>query len=236
LWPSRARSELFQRETAVISGRLLIDTANYDRTLGGVLERQHVMDSKTNKRVEPCPDFARAVREASADVSLFSQVVDCFQERLSRFAAYTCRNRALGEDAFQDAMVAALDNFGSYRGDAPIEPWLRRIVVSACSRLKRGRKNSPAFNLPLDDEGSSAAAASVPEDQELRLALFEGLRRIVKEIAALEEPNRSLLLAHDIDDVSIEELARRFEMTEEAVKSRLKRARAAVRERVLEGA
>jgi RNA polymerase sigma factor (sigma-70 family) len=189
--------------------------------------------TKTTMEHEPCPDFARAVREASADASLFAQVVACFEARLARFAAYTCRSRALGEDAFQDAMVAALDNFGSYRGDAPIEPWLRRIVVSACSRMKRGRKNSPAFNVPLDEESPAPDAAQIRADQELRLILFEGLRRIGKEIDALDEPNRSLLLAHDVDEVSIDELSRRFDMTEEAVKSRLKRARAAVREKVL---
>ena len=180
-----------------------------------------------------CPDFARAVREATADESLFAQVVACFARRLSSFAAFTCRDRALGEDAFQDAMVAALDNLSSYRGDAPIEPWLRRIVVSACSRLRRGRKNSPAFNVPLEDEAPAAAAAA---DQELKLMLLEGLERLGREIDALEEPNRSLLVAHDVDEVPVEELAARFAMTPEAVKSRLKRARAAVRDKILAGA
>ena len=190
-------------------------------------------ETKTSMEREPCPDFARAVREASADASLFAQVVACFEARLARFAAYTCKSRALGEDAFQDAMVAALDNFGSYRGDAPIEPWLRRIVVSACSHMKRGRKNSPAFNVPLDEESPAPNTAQIHEDQELRLILLDGLRRIGKEIDALDEPNRSLLLAHDVDEISIDELSRRFAMTEEAVKSRLKRARATVRDNVL---
>jgi len=180
-----------------------------------------------------CPDFARAVREATADESLFAQVVACFAKRLESFAAFTCRDPGLGADAFQDAMVAALDNLSSYRGDAPIEPWLRRIVVSACSRLRRGRKNSPAFNLPLDAEAPAAASAA---DQELKAMMLEGLERLGREIDALEEPNRSLLLAHDVDEISIEELAARFAMTPEAVKSRLKRARAAVRDKILAGA
>ena len=145
-----------------------------------------------------CPDFARAVREATADESLFAQVVGCFAKRLESFAAFTCGDRERGQDAFQDAMVAALDNLPSYRGDAPIEPWLRRIVVSSCARLRRGRKNSPAFNQPLDAEAPAAAAAA---DQELKLMLFEGLERLWHEVDALEEPNRSLLLAHDVDAI-----------------------------------
>ena len=189
------------------------------------------MTGNTNgKGRKQCPDFAKAVREATADESLFAQVVGCFAERLESFAIFTCGDRERGADAFQDAMVAALDNLPQYRGDAPIEPWLRRIVVSACSRLRRGRKNSPAFNLPLDAEAPAAASAA---DQELKLELLEGLERIGRGIDALEEPNRSLLLAHDVDEVPIEELGRRFGMSAEAVKSRLKRARAAVRDGVL---
>jgi RNA polymerase sigma factor (sigma-70 family) len=130
-------------------------------------------------------------------------------------------------------MVAALDNLGSYRGDAPIEPWLRRIVASSCARLRRGRKNSPAFNAPLDDDGDAAGAAAVPPEQELKAMMLEGLALMGRELEALEEPNRSLLYAHDVDEISIEELAARHGMTAEAVKSRLKRARAQLREAVL---
>jgi len=189
------------------------------------------MTAETNEtRRGDCPDFAKAVREATADESLFTQVVACFAGWLESFALFTCGDRERGADAFQDAMVAALDNLGTYRGDAPIEPWLRRIVVSACSRLRRGRKNSPAFNVPLDADAPAAASAA---DQELKLELLEGLARLGRGIDALEEPNRSLLLAHDVDEIPIGELAEKLGMTAGAVKSRLKRARAAVREGVL---
>jgi RNA polymerase sigma factor (sigma-70 family) len=190
------------------------------------------MSAGTRAGRRECPDFAKAVRESTADASLFAQVVDCFAARLESFAIFTCGDRERGADAFQDAMVAALDNLDQYRGDAPIEPWLRRIVVSACSRLRRGRKNSPAFNVPLDGEARAAASAA---DQELRLDLLEGLERLGRGIDALGEPNRSLLLAHDVDEIPIEELAGRFGLTAEAVKSRLKRARAALRDDLLAG-
>ena len=53
------------------------------------------------------------------------------------------------------------------------------------------------------------------------------------EIEQLEEPNRSLLRLHDVEEVPVATLAERFGLTVEAVKSRLKRGRGIVREGLL---
>ena len=79
----------------------------------------------------------------------------------------------------------------------------------------------------------SYLADSTP-DQELQLILAERLELLYAEIEKLDEPNRSLLRLHDAEEVPIEELAARFGMTQDAVKSRLKRARARVRDNLLQ--
>lgn len=183
-----------------------------------------------------CPDFAEIIKETTPDHSLFEQIAGCFAGRLESFAKYYCQDPNLGKDAFQDAMISAMKYLETYRGDSPIESWLRRIVVSACSRLRRGKKNSPAINIPLDaaaeaDVGSSADEA--PE-QELRLMLVERLMMVQNEIGKLKEPNRSMLMLHDVEEVPIAELTERFQMSTESVKSRLKRSRAAVRQNLLD--
>ena len=58
-------------------------------------------------------------------------------------------DETLGKDAFQEAMLSTMAYLDTYRGDSPIEPWLRRIVTSACSRLRRGKKNDPSINIPI---------------------------------------------------------------------------------------
>jgi len=186
----------------------------------------------TGRTMPHCPDFARAVREADVDESLFAQIVDCFADRLTRFANYYCKDDSLGADAFQEAMLATINGLPGYRGDSPIEPWLRRIVMTSCSRLRRGKKNDPSVNVPMDDPAGSLAFADSSPDQEMSLIMAQGLELVGAEIDSLDEPNRSLLKAHDIEEVPIADLADRYEMTQEAVKSRLKRARAAVRDRL----
>ncbi len=182
-----------------------------------------------------CPDFARIVREASLDRSLFEQIAACFSNRLEDFAKYYCRDDTLGKDAFQDAMVSAMRYLETYRGDSPIESWLRRIVVSACSRLRRGKKNAASSNLPLEQASTLQSMADASPDQELRMMLAEQLTLVQQEIEKLKEPNRSMLMLHDVEEVPIADLTEKFSMTEESVKSRLKRSRAIVRERLLAG-
>ncbi len=181
-----------------------------------------------------CPDFARLLREASPGAALSEQLVTCFGRELERQARRRCRSTTLAEDAAQDALVGALENLGSFRGDAPIEAWLRRLVVSSCSRLTRGRKNAPAFNRPLDELSGEVEAGDDAALQERAVLLSERLALLREALADLSDQNRALLLAHEAGDEPIAELAKRFDTTEEGIKSRLKRSRAQLRTRLLE--
>ncbi len=175
-----------------------------------------------------CPDFAAMAREGKIDSSDVDQIISCFSKRLERFAAARCQNTMQGEDALQDAMINMIQNLAAYRGDAPIEYWLRRMVVGACSRLKRGKKNSPDANLPLDETVSGAIADKQP-NAEMLLDLQSELERLGQALESLPELNRTLFYLHDGQGDSISDLSTRFDLTEEAVKSRLKRTRAFLR-------
>jgi RNA polymerase sigma-70 factor (ECF subfamily) len=182
---------------------------------------------------EQCPDFAEIVKQSSPDESLFEQIVACFSDRLSNFAKYYCRDDNLGKDAFQEAMISTMTYLDTYRGDSPIEPWLRRIVTSACSRLRRGKKNDPSINIPIEPGEKGPILADASPNQELRFLIAERMELVYKEIDKLKEPNRSLLMLHDVKEVPISTLMEQFDMSEEAVKSRLKRSRATVRTQLL---
>ncbi|MCP4199699.1 MAG: RNA polymerase sigma factor [Proteobacteria bacterium] len=182
---------------------------------------------------EQCPDFAELVKQSSPDESLFEQIVACFSDRLTNFAKYYCRDDNLGKDAFQEAMISTMTYLDTYRGDSPIEPWLRRIVTSACSRLRRGKINDPSINIPIAQGEEGPILADSAPNQELRLIIAERMELVYREIDKLKEPNRSLLMLHDVKEVPISALTDQFDMTEEAVKSRLKRSRAEVRSQLL---
>lgn len=180
-----------------------------------------------------CPDFAEILRSSTPDESLFIQIANCFSKRLSDFAAAYCRDDTLGKDAFQEAMLTAFSKLDTYRGDAPIEPWLRRIVVTSCSRLRRGKKNDPKINASFDAANGDAVFQADAPSQEWSLIMFQSFDMLIDEIEQLGEPNKSLLLGHDMHEESIASLAKKHFLSVDAVKSRLKRSRAQLRESLL---
>ncbi|MBN2344156.1 MAG: RNA polymerase sigma factor [Deltaproteobacteria bacterium] len=180
-----------------------------------------------------CPDFAEIIRTSTPDDSLFIQIANCFSQRLSDFAVAYCRDDTLGKDAFQEAMLTAFSKLDTYRGEAPIEPWLRRIVVTSCSRLRRGKKNDPNINASFDAGGGDSAFKADDPSQEWSLMMAQSFHQVLDEVEQLGEPNRSLLLDHDMHEEPIVSLAERYNMSVDAVKSRLKRSRAQLRESLL---
>jgi RNA polymerase sigma-70 factor (ECF subfamily) len=182
-----------------------------------------------------CPDFAEILRDAPADASIREQVASCFYEEMARTARRVCRDGVLAEDALQEAMHVGLRKLDTYRGDAPLDHWLRRLVTSACNRLRRGRKNDPRLHVPFEpgQQGPTSAATATAPEQEVGVLLGERLSLLAEALEEIPEPNRSLLLLHEGQQEPLGALARRYELTEEAVKSRLKRTRALVRDTLL---
>jgi len=178
-----------------------------------------------------CPDFAQILRTTPPTAAVREQVAICFSEEMGRAARRRCRNDSLSEDAAQDAMMHGLTSLDSYRGEGPLDAWLRKLVVTACSRLRRGRANDPSYRSSLGELPSQSAAREAT--QEVTVLLNQRIEILGEVLGEVEEPNRSLFLLHEGDEVSLAELAERFELTVDGVKARLKRTRARLRERLL---
>jgi len=185
-------------------------------------------------RGKRCPDFAAILRETEPNASLYEQVAQCFQGELTRQAQRRCRDTTLAEDAAQDALVTALEALDTFRGEASLERWLRRLVVSACSRLRRGRKNDPSYNLPFDEEKRARGGGGAELNQEAEVFLKQRVALLRTVLDELQEDNREIFLLHEGQDVTLAELADRYDTTVDAIKGRLKRTRAHLRSRLIQ--
>lgn len=145
------------------------------------------------------------------------------QPDLKRFARRTCATSQDAEDAVQVALWQLYQKIGALRTAATLATWLFRIVERECFRLFRRRE--PAESLQaLADEGLQLAAPPVPQDLQLDLA---------RAIERLSPPYREVLILRDVHELTAPEVAAQLGLSLEAVKSRLHRARAAVREQLL---
>jgi RNA polymerase sigma-70 factor (ECF subfamily) len=138
-------------------------------------------------------------------------------------------------DAVQDAFLRAFRSLGHFEGNSSLGTWLHRIVVNSC--LMKLRAQSRSRQIPIDDllptfdeTGHHTRPVRRWEDQALLQLSREEIRVQVRAcIDRLPESYRTVLLLRDIEELDTEETAKQLEITPAAVKTRLHRARQALR-------
>lgn len=170
-----------------------------------------------------CDPDELAVLANRGDLAAIDRMTRCFGDRLMRVARRSCRDEVDAEDAVQDALLSAATNLEQFRGDGRIDSWLSRMVVTACGRMRRGRKNDPGWH----DRETEPLAEGSPELEANRLELAEHL---VAAMESLDARDRSLIILADVEGWKANEVAERVGMTHGAVRTRLSRARKKLRE------
>jgi len=144
---------------------------------------------------------------------------------LQRFGMLMCRNRTDAEDVLQDALFSIASHLTTFEGRSSFSSWAFALARSACSRKRRGLKNQPA--VALDDVLDSAEPSASPEQRTADLERAKALRRAIE---SLSEDHREVILLRDVEDLTAPEAAASLGISVEALKSRLHRARSALRE------
>ena len=146
----------------------------------------------------------------------------------------------------QDAMVKAIQKIADFRGDAKLSTWMTRIAMNLAISHLRKRKlrktaslDSAAGNgAPGSDSDSETAtlAARLPETRELspdhRVEQEEMLDHLQRAIDRLDEDQRAVLVLRDLEQMDYAQIGQVLDLPEGTVKSRLFRARLALRERM----
>ena len=170
-------------------------------------------------------------RAAAGDPELLKDLFSCYRQDLSAFLRRRCGDEADAQDAVQDAFESAAKYLATYRGETPLKNWLYRLASSACTRMRRGRKNDPKMHETYDGTPLAAAEALGTAVEAMLEARLSPLRNALE---ALSDRDRAVLLLRDGQGLSAVETADALELSESAVKSRLHRARKAVRDFVSE--
>ncbi len=131
------------------------------------------------------------------------------------------------EDATQDVFLSAFRNRDRFRSESNIGTWLYRIAVNAALQIVRKRRPVE----PLERTGyTSAHVHDWSAELFQRLELGELRAALEQGIALLPEDTRVTLVLRDVEQFSTAETAAILEISEAAVKSRLRRARVLLRE------
>ena len=167
------------------------------------------------------------------DVSAFNQLVRAHQTMVYRTAYRVMGESASAEDATQDAFVSAYKHIRAYRGGS-FKAWLLRIVTNACYDQLRVKQRRPTTSLDamlIDSDnpapGADRAAPESPQDFAERQELGDAIQR---GLVTLPPDQRVTLVLVDIEGFSYDEVAEATGANLGTVKSRLSRARLALRD------
>ena len=143
--------------------------------------------------------------------------------KVHRFGLKLCRSAEDAEDATQETLLHLSTQLGDFQGRSAISSYAYAVVRSACHRKRRGLKNQPHEQL---DEALPDADGS-PEQ---RAAQRELSRSVTRALDRLPEEYREVLWLRDAEGLTAAETADALGSSVSAVKSRLHRARKALKD------
>ncbi len=164
--------------------------------------------------------------EGTPELVAFEQLVAEYGDRVYGIALRVTGSPSDAEEVMQEAFLQAFRSWSKFRGEAKATTWLYRIAVNAA--LMRVRERQPSDLLSEQPESLEVADWSADAEQavlrgELQQQLEAGLVRLPEEL-------RVTLVLRDVEGLSTSETAATLEISEAAVKSRLHRARAMLRQ------
>jgi RNA polymerase sigma-70 factor (ECF subfamily) len=172
----------------------------------------------------------------AGDESAYETLVRTYGGRMLAVARRFLRNEQDAQDAVQDAFISAFKSIDNFEGGSRLSTWLHRIVVNAALMKLRSQQRRP--ERPIDDLLPKFQADGHPHQATQNWAVTidtavqdRDMRRFIREkIDELPDSHRNVLLLRDIEEHTTEETAQLLGITPGAVKTRLHRARLALRE------
>ena len=183
--------------------------------------------------------LARDVMAGKAEA--FDRFVEHFRAKIFQYSWLMCGHREDAEEVSQDTLLKVFENFAQLREPEHVRGWVLRIAKNFCLMKRRRRQFTPPQELSLDDylpaldrDGDQvklqiADWSGLPEDRLLQAEL----RRVLgRAIAELPESYRSVMLLRDVEELSTGEAAQILDVSVDVIKTRLHRARLAIRQKL----
>lgn len=180
-----------------------------------------------------------------ADPTAIEQLVALFGGKIYRLAYGITRNAADAEEVVQDVLLTVTRRISTFEGGSALWTWMYRITTNAALNKRRGKRyqvevslddDLPAWKADGHRDGDRAfLLADWSQRPDEALLSKEGRELIEAALARLPDDYRAVLVLRDVEGLSNEEAAEVVGGSVSSVKSRLHRARMALREHLTRG-
>ncbi|KAF1084131.1 ECF RNA polymerase sigma-E factor [Sporotomaculum syntrophicum] len=168
------------------------------------------------------------------DLDAFDELVRRYEGKIYGLAYRFMGNHADASDLAQDTFIRVYQALTGFRGDAAFSTWLYRIATNICrdELRKRQRRRSVSMDEMIDFSPTNMPAADGSYSPEEIVQRREMQRQVQLCLNELSDDHRLILILREIQGLSYEEIATALQCSIGTVKSRISRARSALKDRM----
>ncbi|MGE5632629.1 MAG: sigma-70 family RNA polymerase sigma factor [Caulobacteraceae bacterium] len=175
-------------------------------------------------------------KSKSGDIESFELLISSYDKKAYNIALRMMGNEEDAKDMAQEALIRVFKAVKDFKEQSSFSTWLYRIVTNVCLDELRRRKKEKTVSLENTVETDSGEMRlEVCSDKETPENVYERLeqRQLIKDaIKELNEEYRSVIILRDIQGFSYEEISSMLDCSLGTIKSRINRARSALRDKL----
>lgn len=184
-------------------------------------------------------DLSLARQAAAGNDNAFSVLVDRYSRLIYNVALRSVSSPEDAADISQETFLKAWRSIGSFRGECALSTWLCRIAINCCRDHARSAKRHRVLSLTVHDDEEESKVLDIPDTDvtampEEELTRQTEIAAVRQAIDALPEDQKMIITMRDITGLSYAEIAETLGLEMGTVKSRINRARGAVKKFLLE--
>lgn len=197
--------------------------------------RENGMSKDTYERYD---DKTLVLAIQNGDTEAFAALLRRYEKTVYRTCYLVTGNAEDAEDLTQEVFLRVWSGIGNYRGESKFFTWLYAVTKHVCADRVRKNSRTPKHISLTPPDGAEDVSAPEPRDTDRQNApdeavcLRETQEAVRRAIASLKDEYRVIVLLRDIEGCSYEEIAAILGIEVGTVKSRLNRAREALKKRL----
>lgn len=172
-------------------------------------------------------------RAKAGEIAAFEQLIEAYQRKIFNIALRMVGNYDDAGDLAQEVLIRIYKSIRSFKEQSSFSTWVYRITTNVCLDEIRKRKNRKVISLDEEiqvEDGEMKRQVESNEPSPEDTAEKSELQKLVGDaINDLPEDHRSVIILRDIQGFSYEEIAQMLQCPEGTIKSRINRARQALK-------
>jgi RNA polymerase sigma-70 factor (ECF subfamily) len=194
---------------------------------------ERLMTGEETNRLTPLRELQLVQAYRRGDADAIAELLRAYQRRVYAVCYRMVRDEHDARDLAQDAMVRIIQGLDGYDGRSKLSTWVIRVTMNCCLshlRKQRLRRHGSLEGDWADGDARPAGGGELPPDRGVEQGEMRGI--LSRALGRLDPQMRSVLVLRDMQDLEYSQIAEVLAIPVGTVKSRLFRARLALREAV----